>query len=96
MDTRIIAAYCKKSGDNSVPDGNLEENEHGFMVWRTDGITFVGVAVFGDGKYWNDWAEKKAKELNMKQIILATKRKPGAFVRQYGYEVTGYILARKI
>ena len=96
MDSSVIEDYCRKSGDSAVPDGNTEENEHGFIVWRSDGGAFLIVAAYGDGKYWDKWAENKAKELNMKQIIFATKRNPAAFVRQYGYEVTGYILARPI
>lgn len=92
----LIEEYCKKSGDSSVPDGNLEENEHGFCVWRLENKAFILVAVFGDGKYWNEWAEIKAKEVGMKTIVFATKRKPDGFVRNHGFTVTGYVLSRAI
>ena len=96
MDSRVIEDYCKRSGDSSVPDGNLEENEHGFCVWRVKDDVFIIVAAYLDGDYWNNWCAEKAKELNIKTIIIATKRKPDAFVRKHGFKVTGYILARSI
>ena len=96
MDSRIIEDYCRKSGDSSVPAGNLEENEHGFCVWRVEDGVLLLVAVYGDGEHWNNWASEKAKKSGMRQIIFATKRKPGAFVRKHGFKVTGYILTRYI
>lgn len=96
MDTSVIEDYCRKSGDSSVPDGNLEENEHGFCVWRVDDGALIIVAIYGDGDYWNPWIDKKAIEQGMKQIIFATRRKPDSFVRKYGFKVTGYILARSV
>jgi len=96
MDTRLINDYLQKSGDTELPDGTIEENEHGFCVWRTEDGVLLLVAVYGDGTHWNNWATNKANELNVKQIIFATKRKPGAFIRKHGFKVTGYILARAI
>jgi hypothetical protein len=96
MDSRIIDDYCRKSGDKEVPDGNLEENEHGFCVWRLDDSALIIAAIYGDGDYWNPWIDKKAKEEGMKEIIFATKRNPDSFIRKYGFKITGYILARTI
>lgn len=88
--------YFARSGDTELSHGTIEENENGFCVWRTHNDTFVLINVYGDGCYWNSWAEKKARELNMKKILFATKRKPDAFCRKHGFDVTGYILERKI
>ena len=96
MTPEITEDYCKHSGDNQVPDGNIEENEHGFCVWDIRDNAFIVVAIYGDGDYWNPWIDKKATEKNMKQIIFATKRNPEPFVRKYGFKVTGYILAREV
>ncbi len=91
-----INDYCRKSGDDYISHGNIEENEHGFCVWRTDDESLILVNVYGDGTYWNNWATKKAKSLNMNKIFFATKRNPNAFVRKHGFEVTGYILERTV
>lgn len=96
MEAHVIEDYCRRSGDKSVPDGNLEENEHGFCVWRKEDNVFLIVAVYGDGKYWNNWCTEKTRELGMRQIIMATKRKPDAFVRKHGFKITGYVLARSV
>ncbi len=92
----MIEDYCKKSGDNGLSEGTLEENEHGFCVWRKDGNTLILINVYGDGKYWNKWAEIKAKSLNMNKIFFATKRKPDGFIKNHGFDVVGYILQRSV
>lgn len=96
MDTDVIADYCRKSGDDSIPSGHIEQDQHGFCVWRIEDSALILVAVYGDGSYWNEWATKKAMNENIKTIIFATKRKPDAFIRKHGFKVTGYILARSV
>jgi hypothetical protein len=86
--------YLKRSGDKELPSGNIEENENGFCVWREYENNLVLVAVYGNGEYWNQWADLKAEELKKENIFFATKRNPKGFVRKYGYQITGYILER--
>lgn len=88
--------YYNRSGDTELGVGWMEENEHGFCVWRATEDSVVLVNVYGDGSYWDSWATEKAKELEKDKVLFATKRSPKAFVRKYGYEVTGYILERKV
>lgn len=88
--------YFDRSGDSVLEDGDLVENENGFCVWRQHKGSLVLVQVYGDGTYWNKWAELTAKELGMKNILFATKRNPLAFCRKHGFKVTGYILQRTI
>ncbi len=88
--------YFNRSGDTELGVGWMIENEHGFCVWRVQDEKLILVNVYGDGTYWNDWATEKAKELEIKTILFATKRKPNAFIRKYGYEITGTILERTV
>ncbi len=95
METRI-KDYLKRSGDSELSEGTLEENEHGFCIWRIEDNTLVLVHVYGDGQYWNEWATSKAREMNIKDIYFATQRNPEGFVRRHGFEVIGYILKRSV
>ena len=88
--------YYNRSGDTELGVGWMEENEHGFCVWRVQDGSLVLVNVYGNGTYWDSWATDKAKELELSLVVCATKRSPKAFVRKYGYKVTGYILERKV
>lgn len=91
-----LADYFKRSGDTELLNGNLEQNEKGFCIWSTNKDMLVLIHVYGDGKYWNQWAETKARELGMKKILFATKRNPEGFVRSHGFSVIGYILERSV
>jgi hypothetical protein len=88
--------YFIKSGDDHLSQGNIEYADHGFCVWRDDKDILLLVNVYGNGQYWNKWAEKKAKELNVSRIVFATKRNPDAFIRKHGFELSGYILERSV
>lgn len=88
--------YYNRSGDTELGVGWMIENEHGFCVWRADEESIILVNVYGDGTYWDNWATEKAKELEKSKVFFATKRNPKAFVRKFGYEVTGYILERTV
>lgn len=88
--------YFNRSGDSELGDGTLEVNDHGFCVWRTHKDKLILINVYGDGRYWDEWAEQKAKNMNKKSILFATKRNPEGFERKYKYKVTGYILERSI
>lgn len=88
--------YFKRSGDTELSEGNIFENSYGFCIWRTYEDVFVLVHVYGDGNYWNNWAEIKAKEFGMKKIIFGTKRNPSGFCRKHGFHISGYVLERSI
>ncbi len=87
--------YYNRSGDTELGVGWKEENEHGFCVWRRQDDILILVNVYGDGTYWNEWADDKAEELGVSTIFFATKRNPAAFERKYKYEVAGTLLERK-
>lgn len=88
--------YYNRSGDTELGVGWMEENEHGFCVWRREDNRLILVNTYGDGAYWDKWAEDKAREIECDTIYFTTKRSPKSFERKYGYEVTGYILERKV
>ena len=90
-----IDDYFEKSGDTKIVDGTIEENENGFCIWRIQEDKLVLVQVYGNGKYWNEWATNKAKELKMKTIFFATKINPEIF-KPHGFKVIGHILERKV
>lgn len=96
MKEQDIQRYFDKSGDDKIADGNIEENEHGWCVWKTNGTRLILVQVYGDGDYWDTWATIKCKELGLKSVLFATKRKPMAFVRKYKYTIIGTVLERYV
>lgn len=93
MDT---ADYLRRSGDEELGQGTLEENINGFCIWRTHKDALVLCSVYGNGKYWDSWVEDKAKALGKKRIVFGTKRNPEAIKRKYNCEIIGYILERKV
>ena len=88
--------YFNRSGDTELGVGWKEENEHGFCVWRMQDDKLILVNVYGNGTFWDSWATAKAKELEVDTISFATKRKPAALIRKYGYKITGTILERTV
>lgn len=89
--------YYQRSGDNYLVEGHTQiSTEHGFCVWDYNDTHLVLIHVYGDGQYWDTWAETKAKELNLDKILFATRRNPEGFCRKYKYKVIGHILEREI
>lgn len=88
--------YFRKSGDTFITNGRIESNEQGFCVWDFDAHRIILMQVYGDGEYWDEWSERKARELGLKKIFIATKRNPGAFVRKYNYKLIGHVLEKDL
>ena len=89
--------YFKRSGDNELLEGvTIYKADKGFCVYGIDEEHLILMHVYGDGKYWDKWAEDKAKELGLDRILFATKRNPDGFCRKYKYDIIGYVLERKI
>ena len=88
--------YLKRSGDEDlVQYGTLESNEHGFCIWQLFPNTLFLHQVYGDGKYWDQWANDKATELGVKKIMFMTRRNPKVFMRKYKCTLAGYVLERE-
>jgi len=97
MDSKDLQRYLEKSGDTELSEGtNLIENDKGFMTWRIHKDSFVGVNIYGDGHYWDAFANELAKHLGLKKLMFATKRSPKVFEKNYGYKITGYILEKEV
>lgn len=88
--------YLNRSGQKALGLGWQEENEHGFCVWRVKDGKLILADVYGDGHFWDTWAEEKARELEVDTIRFITKRSPKAFQRKYGYELAGYVMEKAI
>ena len=91
-----LTKYLQKSGDTELSDGTLITNSHGFCVYKFHEDSLVLLNVYGDGEYWNSWATEKAKQSNIKKILIGTKRSPKGFTKKFGFKVTGYILERTV
>ena len=52
--------YLDRSGDETLGLGWVEENEHGFCVWRVKDGVLILANVYGDGTFWDSWATSKA------------------------------------
>ena len=96
MEVKSLEDYFSKSGDTELYTKNIEQdNKKGFCSWEIKGRSLVLLQVYGDGAYWNDWAENKAKKEHLQEIIFGTLIDPAIF-KKYGFTVTGHIMARKI
>ena len=92
-----VEDYLSRSGDTEIANGNVETHpENGFCIWQETENHLYLVQVYGNGKYWDKWAESKAKKLGLNKILFATKRNPDGFCRKYKYKVIGHILERSI
>ena len=96
MNANWLKDYLERSGDTEINPSNLVENEHGFCSWREHGDKLILINVYGDGEYWDSWAEKKGQKMGKKTILFCTKRNPKVFERKYGYKQIGTILEREI
>ena len=89
--------YFNRSGDSELSDGIfIDGGDNGFCIYRVTDKKLILINVYGNGKFWNKWAEDKARELNLKTILFATKRNPKGFHRKYNYNIVGYILERDL
>jgi len=96
MKEEWVEDYLARSGDTTIIDGELEENEHGFVVWRVVDDVFIAIQVYGDGRYWDEWTTNKAKELGCSKMRCATKRNPETILKKYGGRVVSYLIERDI
>lgn len=96
MKQEDLQDYLKRSGDDSIIEKNLIENEHGFMTWTADEDTLIPINVYGDGKYWDSFLVVLAKELGLKKIQFGTERNYKAYERKFGYKLKGYILEKEV
>lgn len=87
-------ASCKYT---PLPGSQLEFDElQGFCNWKQDNdIMYIGVTC-GNGMYWNNFIQLKAKELGCKTLRFGTYRNPATFIRKFGYKVVGYILEKDV
>lgn len=88
--------YCRKSGDDGVYATNLVDNEHGFCSFRTDRNVLYIINTYGDGKYWDEYLTKVAKENGCTKMRFHTRRNPEAFARKYGAKLVGYVMEREV
>ena len=92
-----IQDYLDRSGDDEVASGNIASHPtNGWCIWHVLKDKFVLIQVYGNGEFWDNWAERMAKTKQCKSIVFATKRSPKAFVRKYKYKVIGHILEREL
>ena len=95
IEPQVLEDYFRKSGDTELVEGHLETSDDGFCVWGSNSEGLCLIHVYGDGVYWNSWADKKAEELGVTNIFFATTRSPRGFERKFNYKVIGHILERK-
>ena len=91
-----IKRYLDKSGDSFIYEDNIVVNEHGFMSWNIHEGKLVLLNVYGNGKYWDNFSIDLAKKLDLKTILIATRRSPKAFTKKFGYKITGHILEKEV
>lgn len=92
-----IQNYLAKSGDDELATGKKAVHpEHGFCIYDCNNEALVLIQVYGNGEFWDQWAEIKAQELGVNKIMFATKRSPKAYCRKYGYKIVGHVLEREL
>lgn len=92
-----IEDYLNRSGDDCISAGTiLVHPDKGFVVYNTTDDTLILVNVYGDGKFWDSYAQVKARELGLSKITFGTRRNPDTFIRRHQYKIIGYILEKKV
>lgn len=87
--------FLQRSGDRTITQVNYIENDHGFSSYKIENGILHVIQVYGDGKYWERFYRKVAKENNVKRAMFYTRRNPKAFERRFGAEVVQYIMMIK-
>lgn len=98
MNPAHLADYFAKSGDEELLPGELLQNENGFMVFEIKGSTFYLLHMYGNGRYWQNLAERAARKAGCTEIIIGTYRNPETLTRKYGYKVMrhGVIMKKEL
>lgn len=91
-----IEDYFKRSGDDSLMRGEVEQDETGFIIFRVDGDILNGLNIYGDGDKWRDRLIEIAKERGCNKIRCCTRRNPEAFSKKFGMEIIGYIMEKEV
>lgn len=76
--------FLERTGDKTIVNTNYTENEHGFASYKIEKGLLHIIQVYGDGKYWESFFRKIAKENNIKKAMFYTRRNPKTFQRRYG------------
>lgn len=84
--------FMQRSGDITITQTNYIENSHGFASYKIEGDTLRVIQVYGDGKHWERFFRKLAKENNIKRAMFYTRRNPKAFERRYGAKVVQTVM----
>jgi len=97
MNEEWVKDYLARSGDDEIAtDCNLVENENGFIVWNRYKDQFVIINCYGNGRYWDEWSNNKAKEIGCTTVFASTKRNPAPYLRKYGGKLVGYLMEREV
>jgi hypothetical protein len=98
----IIDRYFEKAVETDITHEELADHpgltisDEGFIVLERSGEDLILIAAFGDGEYWQDYAEEEGHRLGCKRILMATKRKPEAFSRKYGYKFLATMMEKTL
>ena len=84
--------FLERSGDKAITNTNYIENDHGFASYKIENNVLHVIQVYGDGKYWEKFFRKIAKENNVTRAMFYTRRNPKAFARRFGAKVVQYIM----
>lgn len=89
-----IKIYHKKTGEypNSYPGSSfIFDEDRGFCVYIQDNDVLIVGEVCGNGRYWLNCLNDKARELGCSKLRFWTNRNPEAFSRKYGFMLTGFL-----
>lgn len=84
--------FLHRSGDRTITQTNYTENDHGFVSYKIEGNTLHVIQVYGDGKHWEKFFRKLAKEQGIKRAMFYTRRNPKAFQRRYGAKIVQTVM----
>ena len=84
--------FMQRSGDRTITQVNYIENDQGFASYKIEGGVLHVIQVYGNGKHWERFFRKVAKENNVKRAMFYTRRNPKAFERRFGAKVVQYIM----
>lgn len=92
----MVTTYLHLTGKANIDCEIIYIEGKGFISYAIQGDKLLIPDLYGDGKFWLDYALKLAKEKGCTKLLGGTRRNPKAYEKMFGTKVVGYVLEREV
>lgn len=89
-------AYLGLTGKVNIDCEIIYIEGKGFISYAIQGDRLLIPDLYGNGKFWLDYALTLAKEKGCTKLVGGTRRNPKAYAKMFGTKVVGYVLEREV